>query len=65
MTTEEFELIEKMSKQVADLSGLVKTIVENQLTLQEHIKELYMHIRKIHQALGLKVKKKETPNVTC
>ena len=57
MTELELKLIEEMSKQLADLSKLVNTLMTNQLTLQGHIKDIYWR-------MGLKIQKRKS-DATC
>ena len=56
MTELELKLIEAVSKQVADLSALVKTMADHQLTLQKHIADIYSR-------MGLTVKQEKKPDV--
>ena len=57
MTELELKLIEEISQQLADLSKLVNTLMTNQLTLQGHIKDIYLR-------MGLKVQRRK-PDATC
>ena len=57
MTELELKLVEEISKQLADLSKLVNTLMTNQLTLQGHIKDIYLR-------MGLKVQRRK-PDATC
>ena len=58
MTELELKLIEALSKQVADLSKLINTVMDHQLTIQKHIKDIYFR-------MGLKVQQEKKPDATC